>query len=57
MARNGCLFELDDPDGLGNRMREVMSSRDIHELGARAREAVLERFSWRSSAQQILMDS
>jgi len=56
-GRNGFLFELDDPDGLGNRMREVMSSRDIHELGARAREAVLERFSWRSSAQQILMDS
>ncbi len=56
-GRNGFLFELNDRDGLGRRMREVMSSRDIRELGARAREEVLERFSWRSSAQQILMDS
>ena len=56
-GHNGFLFELGDQDGLGLQMREMMAGADIREMGVRSRNRVQDRFSWASSARQILAES
>jgi glycosyltransferase involved in cell wall biosynthesis len=56
-GHNGFLFELGDQDGLGMQMREMRRIADIQRMGACSRNRVVDRFSWASSAQQILAGS
>jgi glycosyltransferase involved in cell wall biosynthesis len=54
-GETGFLFGLSEPHALKAHLKTLADSRELcHSLGARGRESVLARFSWRSVARQYV---
>jgi len=52
-GKTGLLFDLDDPDALGDAMIDLACNRERRiEMGRKAREAACQRYSWDAAAVQ-----